>query len=92
MTVEEIADPDAYSSGEAPSDDAVLEEIYASQAENHIQVPPLSTPNPFPPDTAPTPYQWICAMQQDWIRLGITEHSEDELWCAAGYTYLQKML
>ena len=36
VTVEEIPDPDAYSPGEAPSNGAILEEIYASQAENHI--------------------------------------------------------
>ena len=36
VTMEEIPDLDAYSPGEAPSDGAILEEIYASKTENHI--------------------------------------------------------
>ena len=51
--MEEIPDPDAYSPGEAPSNGAILEEIYASQAENHIQISPLPTPIPTPSNEDP---------------------------------------
>ena len=100
VTMEEIPDPDAYSLGEAPSNGTVLEEIYAVQTENHIRISPTSTPTPpnqdleSPKETLMTPYRRICAnraMRRQWTRLGITDHKEDELWCAAGYTYSQRI-
>lgn len=36
VTMEEIPDQDAYSPGEAPSNGTILEEVYATQTENHI--------------------------------------------------------
>ena len=95
VTMEEIPDPDACSRGEAPSDGTILEEIYASQAE----IPSAPTPHPVPPTADPeptptTPYRRICAnraARRQWVRLGIAEHKDDELWCAAGYTYSQRI-
>lgn len=45
-------------------------------------------------ETLATPYRQICttrATRRSWNRLGITEHTEDELWCAAGCTYSQRI-
>ena len=102
VTMEETPDPDAYSPGEAPSNGTILEEVYATQTENHIRIPSTPAPTSIPSDGDPktaeeqptTPYRRICAnrsIRREWIRLGITEHAEDELWCAAGYTYSQRI-
>ena len=95
--MEEIPDQDAYSPGKALSNGTILEEIYAVQTENHIRIPAHTPSNNDPElveETLVTPFWWICANRTarcEWIRLRITEHAEDELWCAAGYTYSQKI-
>lgn len=97
VTMEEIPDQDAYSPGKALSNGTVLEEIYAAQTENCTQIPaPIpSNDDPKPVEETPiTPFRRICANRTarcEWIRLGIAEHKEDELWCAAGYTYSQRI-
>ena len=69
VTMEEIPDQAAYSPGEALSNGTILEEVYATQTENHIQIPSIPAPTSIPSDGDPktdeeqltTPYQRICA-------------------------------
>ena len=57
VTIEETPNQDAYSPGEAPSNGAMLEEIYACQAEKPTAISVDADPEPV----AATPYWRICA-------------------------------
>jgi hypothetical protein len=49
--------------------------------------------SPGPEDEQP-PLQRICAnrrLRRRWLRLGIIEDPKEEVWCAAGFTYSQKI-
>src|SRR5688572_18185862 len=97
VTIEEIPDHEIHATQQPflPADGPLLERI-----EEHA---PASSPTCSKPthsslsmDTPPEqpPLCRINAnrsLRRTWVRMGIIEHTSEEVWCAAGFTYSQQI-
>lgn len=65
--------------------------------DNEPSVDPKSEPDPEEPSLSPPEEPPIYrlrgnrAQRRAWVRAGVLEHTAEELWCAAGYTYSQQL-
>ena len=92
---EEIREPAGTSTPDpplSPHDPASSPPPAALQKEEFVS-PAADAPAPGEPEAEP-PLHRIRAnrrLRRQWLRAGITHNTQEEVWCAAGYTYSQRI-